>query len=98
MEFLCSKCGACCRAAGKMNGAKYGLPIKKDGSCAHLVGNECSIYEHRPSICRVSNMTHKSFYQSKKSYFIQATKRCHELIDEEGLNSSYKINIKEYNV
>ena len=98
MEFLCSKCGACCRSAGKMNGAKYGLPIKKDGSCAHLVGNECSIYEDRPSICRVSNMTHKPFYQSKKSYFIQATERCHELIDEEGLDSSYKINIKEYNV
>jgi len=98
MEFLCSKCGACCRAAGKMDGAKYGLPIKKDGSCAHLIGNECSIYKDRPSICKVSNTTHKPFYQSKKSYFIQATKRCHELIDEEGLDSSYKINIKEYNV
>ena len=43
-------------------------------------------------------MTHKPFYQSKKSYFIQATERCHELIDEEGLDSSYKINIKQYNV
>lgn len=98
MDFLCSKCGACCRAAGKMNGAKYGLPIKKDGSCANLVGNICSIYDKRPNICRVSEMTHKPFYQSKKSYFIQATKRCHVLIDEENLDSSYKIDIKEYDV
>ena len=31
-EFLCSQCGACCRRAGEWGGAKYGLPIKKDGS------------------------------------------------------------------
>ena len=45
MEFLCSQCGACCRRAGIWEGAKYGLPIKKDGSCGHLKNNLCSIYE-----------------------------------------------------
>ena len=97
MKFLCSSCGACCRAAGKMDGAKYGLPIKKDGSCANLIGNICSIYHTRPNICRVENLNFKEKNQSIKDYFIQATKNCHLLIDAAGLEDSYKVNIKEYN-
>ena len=97
MEFLCSSCGACCRAAGKMDGAKYGLPIKEDGSCANLIGNLCSIYDKRPNICRVDVMTHKRASQSRKSYYIEVTEACHDLIDYEGLDSSYKIDIKKYN-
>ncbi len=97
MKFLCSQCGACCRAAGKMNGAKYGLPIKKDGSCANLVGNLCSIYDKRPDICNSNKMPNKSVLQTKKQYFIESTKICHQLIDEEGLDESYKIDIKDYN-
>jgi len=96
MEFLCSSCGACCRAAGKMDGAKYGLPIKEDGSCANLIGNLCSIYDKRPNICRIDVMTHKKEFQSRKSYYIEATKACHNLIDNEGLDNSYKIDIKKY--
>ena len=97
MNFLCSSCGACCRAAGKMNGKKYGLPIKEDGSCANLIGNLCSIYNSRPDICRVDKFKNKSILQTKKQYFIEVTKICHKLIDNEGLDESYKINIKEYN-
>ena len=97
MKFLCSSCGACCRAAGKMDGAKYGLPINKDGSCANLKGNICSIYEDRPDMCKVSKMHNKSILQTKKQYFKEVTKICHELIDGEGLDESYKIDVKEYN-
>ena len=100
MKFLCSKCGACCRNIGLMGGAKYGLPVKKDGSCGNLINNECSIYEDRPDVCRVDKMTFKDNYHkniTKKEYFIETTKICHQLIDKEGLDSSYKINIKEYN-
>tara|TARA_R100000234_G_scaffold5206_1_gene3809 strand:+ start:309 stop:602 length:294 start_codon:yes stop_codon:yes gene_type:complete len=97
MKFLCSQCGACCRAAGKMDGASYGLPIKKDGSCANLIGDICSIYDKRPDICRVDKMNHKRPFQSRKSYYIEATKGCHKLIDEEGLDKDYKIDIKNYN-
>jgi|TARA_R100000084_G_scaffold92154_2_gene46026 hypothetical protein len=97
MEFLCSSCGACCRFIGKINGAKYGLPTKKDGSCANLIGNICSIYDDRPDICRVSKMHGKSILQTKKEYFKEVTKICHELIDIEGLDESYKIDLKKYN-
>ena len=97
MKFLCTQCGACCRAAGKLDGAKYGLPIKKDGSCAHLIGNLCSIYNERPDICNSNKMPNKKPFQSKKQYFIENTKICHQLIDAEGLDKSYKVDIKEYN-
>jgi len=97
MKFLCSSCGACCRAAGKMNGAKYGLPIKKNGSCANLIGNICSIYEERPDICKVDVMTGKRLFQSRKNYYIETTKQCHKLIDDDGVGEEYKIDIKEYN-
>jgi len=97
IKFLCSECGACCRSIGKMNGSKYGLPVKEDGSCANLVGNKCSIYKDRPSICRVESMTHKKPNQSRKDYYIESTKACHILIDNEGLDESYKIDIKKYN-
>jgi hypothetical protein len=45
-------------------------------------------------------MTFKNNYHkniTKKEYFIETTKICHQIIDKEGLDSSYKINIKEYN-
>ena len=97
MKFLCSQCGACCRKAGAWNGAKHGLPIKEDGSCGHLKNNLCSIYENRPDICNAEKMPNRKLYQTKKQYFIESTKICHQLIDEEGLDAKYKIDIKEYN-
>lgn len=95
-KFLCSQCGACCKLAGKMGGKKYNLPINEDGSCGHLKNNVCSIYDNRPDICRVDKMTHANKGESKKDYFIKATKACHTLIDLLDLDQSYKIDIKEY--
>ncbi len=97
MNFLCSSCGACCRLAGLLNGAKHGLPISKDGSCLHLKDNKCSIYENRPDICRVSKMTGNKNNVSRKEYYIEATKNCHKLIDLFNLDKKYKIDIEEYN-
>ncbi len=97
MKFLCSQCGACCRRAGEWGGVKYGLPIKEDGSCGHLENNLCSIYEKRPDICNSNKMPNKHASQTKKEYFIENTKICHQLIDADGLDESYKINIKDYN-
>jgi len=98
MNFLCSQCAACCKSAGMLNAQEHGLPVKKDGSCGHLVGNICSIYEDRPDICRVEKMLSKKDGQSRKEYYIEATKSCHDLIDLHGLGDEYKINIEEYNL
>ena len=96
MEFKCSGCGACCRQA-----AKLGLPDRGDGGCAHLQeDNSCGIYESRPTICRVNEMYHHlpgiKENLSLKEWYVENTKSCHQLIDEQGIDSSYKIRIEEY--
>ena len=97
MNFLCSKCGACCK-----NIAGLGLPHNGDGVCTNLdqKSNTCSIYEDRPEICRVDGIYEKYFKRldvKKKDFYIYTTKACHDLIDKEKLDPKYKINIKEYN-
>ena len=94
MKFLCSSCGACCMAVG----GHFGLPDRGDGACANLTkDNQCSIYETRPDICRV-NKVYKWVKKdiTKKQFYIENTKMCHQLIDKFNLDESYKINIKEY--
>ena len=92
MDFLCSKCGACCRVAG----GKLGLPDRGDGACGYLnKDNTCSVYDSRPEVCRVDVMAAKS-HLSKKDYYVESTKACHTLIDKLGLESKYKVDIKDY--
>ena len=101
MEFKCTACGACCKRAGLWGGAKHGLPIKEDGSCGHLKGKLCSIYDKRPLICQVRELNeyNKKLYPDfdiKQAYIDHTINVCHKLIDEDGLDESYKIDIKEY--
>jgi Fe-S-cluster containining protein len=95
MKFLCSQCGACCR-----NISKLGLPHNGDGVCSYLnrETNKCSIYETRPDICRVDKMFENYFKpkMSKKEFYKINTKACHTLIDKDGLDESFKIDIEEY--
>tara|TARA_R100000234_G_C4892892_1_gene132256 strand:- start:183 stop:476 length:294 start_codon:yes stop_codon:yes gene_type:complete len=95
MNFLCSQCGACCR-----NVVGSGLPHDENGVCMNLnrKTNSCSIYETRPEQCRVDKMfdKHFKFKISKKEFYKQNTRACHILIDKEGLDSSFKIDVDEY--
>jgi hypothetical protein len=99
MEFLCSSCGACCRSLGKEVGEEVGLPVNEDGSCAHLIGTLCSIYDDRPDVCRVDKLFENHFKDSgisRKELYILNTRACHVLIDQLGLSEDYKIDIEEY--
>jgi Fe-S-cluster containining protein len=92
-NFLCSSCGACCRNV-------QNLPLPStNGVCDNLdkETNKCKIYETRPKICRVDEMydVFKDKY-TKKQWFIENTKVCHVLIDKEGIEDSFKIDIKLY--
>ena len=96
MDFLCSKCGACCLVAGKR-----GMPDRGDGACVYLDKNNlCSIYDKRPIECRVKesgeNIKKNNPGFSIKDYYKLNTLACHQLIDEQGLDKKYKIDIKEY--
>ena len=94
-KFLCTSCGACCTTDMVARGAlQHGLPIKKDGTCANLIGKLCSIYDDRPDCCRVDKPN--LIISNKKKYFKNITKECHKLIDKAGLDDSYKVDLKDY--
>lgn len=51
----CEGCpGLCCRHTPPF--ASKFLPLRADGSCFHLVGDLCDIYEHRPEVCQAHTM------------------------------------------
>ena len=57
--FQCDKCGMGCRNLDKNE--LYKELDRGDGVCRHLTGNLCSIYEHRPLLCRVDESYEKLF-------------------------------------
>ena len=91
--FPCTKCGACCKRAGETGL----MPARKDGSCIYLnKDNTCSIYSKRPDICKI-NKAYKIFNfhknLSKKQYYKLTAEQCNKFIDEDGLDSRYKIDV-----
>ena len=102
MEFICTQCGACCRRAGDWGGAKYGLPIKEDGSCGHLKNNMCSIYDKSPDVCSVKKLGKKLINNitpnKLKNWYIYNSKLCNKMIKEEKLDKKYLIDITKYNI
>lgn len=79
MQFVCSKCGECCRHI-------KGIPELSDfdngeGVCINLVGNICSIYEIRPEICDVKKMYEKYFSLTitEEAFFEMNYKICKKL-------------------
>lgn len=51
--FKCDKCGECCRNLQKSD--IYHELDRGDGVCYYLKGNECTIYNNRPLICRIDD-------------------------------------------
>lgn len=55
-EFVCNRCGCCCRNIGNYEPAEY--LDRGDGVCKYYdeANRACTIYEFRPDICRVDKM------------------------------------------
>lgn len=49
--FNCDRCGCCCRNLDKSE--IYSELDRGDGVCKYLWGNLCSVYENRPTLCRI---------------------------------------------
>lgn len=71
--YNCEHCGCCCRNLDKSN--LYAPLDRGDGICKYLDGNDCSIYENRPLLCRIDDsydsmfsslMTREDFYKINK--------------------------------
>lgn len=63
--FQCDKCGECCRHLDQS--ALYRDLHDGDGVCRFLQGNLCSIYKHRPLLCRVDEC-YKALFKNKLTY------------------------------
>jgi len=94
-KFPCSKCGSCCKRVGQLKGI---LPVKEDGSCGHLVNNQCSIYESRPLVCRGRDQFFKNGtyqFMSLRDYYMVQNQLCNLFMDEDGVDVSYRIDLKK---
>ncbi len=79
MSFPCFKCGECCRHIGEI--PELSEFDRGDGSCVHLVGNICNIYESRPEICRVDVMYDRYFSEMmpKEEFYKMNLEVCRQL-------------------
>lgn len=77
--FKCDKCGLCCKSLANNVLAKD--LDRGDGCCKYLQDNLCSIYEHRPLICRVDEAYEILFktQMSKEEYYEINYKMCNFL-------------------
>ena len=64
--------------------------IAADGSCVHLVGDRCSIYQTRPSVCRIDEMIERRGMDRQATYDANAT-ICNAMMDEDGVDPSKRI-------
>lgn len=67
--FQCDQCGCCCRNLNKSE--LYSNLDRGDGVCKYSSGNECSIYNERPLLCRVDECYKLFFsqYMSLEEYY-----------------------------
>jgi len=105
MSFGCTGCGSCCKrvgdnlAAHQKNGFPYG--VKEDGRTCEKLGedNKCMVYENRPDMCNVETMfykLHSRSGKSKKTVFLEEAKICNKFMDEDGVDESLRVNLKQY--
>lgn len=90
-NFPCTCCGACCRRVGFVSQEildSAGLEAKEDGSCTHLVNNQCSIYEERPEICRVD---WNPLGLSQEANYKLTASVCNLWMDQDGVDPSLRV-------
>ena len=81
--FECDQCGACCRHLDRSE--IYDYLNRGDGTCIYLDGNLCSIYDRRPTICRVDDSYNRFFKEtmSLENYYKANYESCAILKKEE---------------
>lgn len=83
--YSCEHCGCCCRNLDKSD--IYAPLDRGDGVCKYLKGNDCSIYENRPVLCRIDDSYDRFFSKTmSKEEFYGINKQACKLLQklEEG--------------
>ncbi len=95
-SYPCSGCGLCCQHIGNIEQLKeFDLG---NGVCKHYdsATKKCSIYEDRPTICRVDAMFEKVYKKSysKLEFYRLNAEVCNRLQENFGVDSSYRVKIE----
>lgn len=77
--FECKRCGCCCRNLDKSD--IYTSLNRGDGVCKYLKGNDCSIYENRPLLCRIDESYERLFSHvlTREEYYLMNKQACEKL-------------------
>ncbi len=80
--FKCDKCGECCRSIG--GNILYTHLDRGDGVCKYLLGNLCSIYQNRPTLCNIDKCYDLFFKDkmSKEEFYRFNLEICNKLKDK----------------
>ena len=72
-------CGCCCRNLDKSD--IYAPLDRGDGVCKYLIGNDCSIYENRPVLCRIDESYDRFFSEtmSREEFYDINKQACKQL-------------------
>ena len=95
-SYPCSGCGLCCQNISGVEQLKeFDLG---NGVCKHynIATKECSIYENRPTICKVDEMYEKVYKRdyTKLDFYKLNAEVCNRLQEINRLDSSYRIKIE----
>ena len=77
--FYCEHCGCYCRNLDKSD--IYAPLNRGDGVCKYLKGNDCSIYENRPVLCRIDESYDRFFSEmmSREEFYDINKQACKQL-------------------
>lgn len=71
---------------------RFPLPLNRDGSCSKLVGNECSIYEDRPAMCRTGYLA-QTIGAGDAEYLRLAAAACNRMQEADGMGGGWRVNL-----
>lgn len=92
MSFPCTKCGLCCQNISKIEQLKEFH--SGDGVCKYYIINEgCSIYEHRPDVCRIDEGYIKFFSEiiSHSDYYQKNADVCNQLQEKNNIDINFRV-------
>ena len=72
------------------------VPRGPSGACVYLTDEgDCGVYDERPLECNVKRMA-KTMKVTEKEYYKEVSKTCNKLMDDYGVDKSYKLDLKIY--
>ena len=93
--FPCTNCGCCCKRVGIiktfLTDDEFPFDVDENGSCKMLVNNMCSVYDNRPDICKVEEMSKKNNIP-KEIYYKMAIDVCNRMMDEDNIPLKFRID------